>query len=189
MTSLHYDHNMSRSFTTHSIAHRCWVTWEKDDRVRRTSLCIGNCCQFVNIKCQKLVIRDFHLQTNKQTNKQSHCSERKQHVYWIKFLRTVWFWLLKNWSKTWCYFSTASKAAYLAFVEEQRKFQADIQRQQDILDSIRNFEVRTLVRYCFRIYNLLNMQLLFVQLIDSILISLVYRTNMYLVENTWGSRK
>merc|ERR1711963_1104858 len=34
----------------------------------------------------------------------------------------------------------ASKAAYLAFVEEQRKFEAEIQRQQDILDSIRNFE-------------------------------------------------
>ena len=68
---LHYGHNMSRSVTMYSIAHRCWVAWEKDDRSRRASLCIciilyiRNCWPFVHLKWRKL-IRGLHLQTNKQ---------------------------------------------------------------------------------------------------------------------------
>ena len=59
---LHYGHNMSRSVTMYSIAHRCWVAWEKDDRIRRASLCIGiirNCWPFVHLKWRKL-IRGLH---------------------------------------------------------------------------------------------------------------------------------
>jgi len=64
---LHYGHNMSRSVTMYSIAHRCWVAWEKDDRTRRASLCIGiirNCWPFVHRQLYKVF-------TSKQTNKQT----------------------------------------------------------------------------------------------------------------------
>ena len=65
---LHCKHKMSRSVTLYSIAHRCWMAWEKNYRAGRVSLCMGIICYylpFVHLNGEST----YEVFTSKQTHK------------------------------------------------------------------------------------------------------------------------